>query len=297
MLPVDKYIGGPEHAAMHLLYARFITKALRDLGFLNFDEPFKSLVHQGIILGPDGNRMSKSKGNIVSPDDYIKDNGSDTFRLYLMFGFAYSEGGPWNDDGLKAISRFVSRIERLIEKYNELKTGTGKDIMKAEEKKLNFARHTAIKGVTEDADKFQFNTSIARLMELVNAMYKYDNEVLDENKNINFIKVVLEDFLRTIAPFAPHFSEEMWEKMGNEYSVFNQAWPEWDEKALVMDTIEMAIQINGKLKGKIEVPSESSEKETEELVVKDEATKTLLEGKEIKKIIVIRGRIINIVVK
>lgn len=294
MLPVDKYIGGPEHAAMHLLYARFITKALRDLGYLNFDEPFKSLVHQGIILGPDGNRMSKSKGNIVSPDEYIKENGSDVFRLYLMFGFAYSEGGPWNDEGMKAISRFVGRIERLVERYNELKLGISKSDRGREEKELNFALHTAIKGVTEDADKFQFNTSIARLMELTNALYKYDNEVND--KNVEFMGKVIEDLIRLLAPFAPHFSEEMWENMKHSYSIFNQAWPEYDEKELILDTVEMAVQINGKIKGKIEVPSDANEKTIEEIVKNDEKMKVIIEDKEIKKIIVIKGRLINIVI-
>lgn len=295
MLPVDKYIGGPEHAAMHLLYARFITKALRDLGYLNFDEPFKSLVHQGIILGPDGNRMSKSKGNIVSPDEYIKENGSDVFRLYLMFGFAYSDGGPWNDDGMKAISRFVSRIERLVDKYNELKPEISKSEKGREEKELNFALHTAIKGVTEDAEKFQFNTSIARLMELTNALYKYDNEVND--KNVEFMGKVIENLIRLLAPFAPHFAEEMWENMKNSYSIFNQTWPEYDKKELVLDIVEMAVQINGKIKGKIEVPSNANEKEIEEIVTKDEKMKVMIEEKEIKKIIVIKGRLINIVAK
>jgi leucyl-tRNA synthetase len=295
MLPVDKYIGGPEHAAMHLLYARFITKALRDLGHLNFDEPFKSLVHQGIILGPDGNRMSKSKGNIVSPDDYIKDNGSDIFRLYLMFGFAYSDGGPWNDDGLKAISRFVGRIDRLVEKYNEIKDTQGKTEIGKDEKELNFARHSAIKGVSEDAEKFQFNTSVARLMEFTNALYKYDNEVKD--KNFGFMREAIEDLLRVLAPFAPHFSEDMWEALGNGYSIFNQEWPKWDEKELVLDVVEMAVQINGKLKGKLEVPSNAEETEIKELALNDEKIKALLETVEVKKVIVIKGRLINIVVK
>jgi leucyl-tRNA synthetase len=295
MLPVDKYIGGPEHAAMHLLYARFITKALRDLGYLNFDEPFKSLVHQGIILGPDGNRMSKSKGNIVSPDEYIKDNGSDIFRLYLMFGFAYSDGGPWNDDGLKAITRFIGRIDRLIEKFLELKTKPHKDEVNKDEKELNYALNVAIKGISEDADKFQFNTSIARLMELVNALYKYDNEV--HIKNLDFFEGVINNLLRLLAPFAPHFSEEMWENLGYDYSIFNETWPEWDEKELVLPTVEMVIQINGKIKDKIEVPSTSTEKEIEEIAVNDEKVKSLIEEKVIQKVIVVKGRLVNIVVK
>lgn len=296
MLPVDKYIGGPEHAAMHLLYARFITKALRDLGYLKFDEPFKSLVHQGIILGPDGNRMSKSKGNIVSPDDYIKDNGSDVFRLYLMFGFAYSDGGPWNDDGMKAIQRFVGRIERIVERYNELKSEstTGNELGK-EEKELSFARHNAIKGVSEDADKFQFNTSIARLMEFVNALYKYDNDA--KTKNVVFIKECLDDLLKLLAPFAPHFSEEMWQLLGNGYSVFQQSWPVWDEKELVFDIVELAVQINGKLKGKLEVASDASDEVVREAVLSDDKIAPMLENTEVKKIIVIKGRLVNIVVK
>lgn len=295
MLPVDKYIGGAEHAAMHLLYARFITKALRDLGYLKFDEPFKSLIHQGTILGPDGNKMSKSKGNVVSPDDYISVYGSDVFRLYLMFGFAYTEGGPWNDDGIKAVSRFLSRVERLIERISEIRTSQGKDEIDRDEKELNFTRHYTIKSVTEDAEKFQFNTSISRLMELVNALYKYDNDV--EVKNIKFMEDVVADMLRLMAPFAPHFTEEMWEKMGYEYSIFNQSWPKWDESALVKDVVEIGVQINGKLRGRVEVPSNAEDKEIERITLEDEKIKEYVEGKEIKKIIVIRGRLVNIVVK
>ncbi|HEY8804037.1 MAG TPA: leucine--tRNA ligase, partial [Clostridium sp.] len=178
MLPVDKYVGGPEHACMHLLYARFITKALRDMGYLNFDEPFLSLTHQGLILGTDGLKMSKSKGNTISPDQYIKEFGSDVFRMYLMFGFGYTDGGAWSDDGIKAISRFVDRIERAIDTAStELsKESANKTSLGASEKELNYWRNFAIKGVTEDAEKLQFNTAIARLMELTNAVLKYINE-------------------------------------------------------------------------------------------------------------------------
>ena len=147
MLPVDMYVGGAEHAAMHLLYARFFTKALRDLGYLEFDEPFLSLRHQGVILGSDGNKMSKSKGNVISPDSYISEYGSDVFRLYLMFGFAYEEGGPWNDDGIKAIARFLNRIERIAERVIELRGSKGKNQMSNFEKELNYERHRVIKEV------------------------------------------------------------------------------------------------------------------------------------------------------
>ncbi|WP_434654646.1 leucine--tRNA ligase [Thermoanaerobacterium thermosaccharolyticum] len=295
MLPVDKYIGGAEHACMHLLYARFVTKALRDLGYLDFDEPFKSLIHQGIILGPDGNKMSKSRGNTISPDEYINEYGSDVFRMYLMFGFAFTEGGPWNDDGIKAMSRFISRIERLVDKFIQEKDKQGKDAFDNEEKELNYVRNYTIKSVTDDAEKFQFNTAIARIMELTNALYKYDGEV--ENKNMKLYEDTIADLIRLLAPFAPHFAEEIWERMGYEYSVFNQKWPEYDDKALVKDTIEIAIQVNGKVRGRLEIPSGATEKEIQDKALVVESIKQFIEGKEIKKVVVVKNRLVNIVVK
>jgi leucyl-tRNA synthetase len=295
MLPVDKYIGGAEHAAMHLLYARFVTKALRDAGYLNFDEPFKSLVHQGTILGPDGQKMSKSKGNVISPDVYIDEYGSDVFRMYLAFGFAYIEGGPWSDDGIKAMSRFASRVERLVERTIELAPKQGKVEMGKEEKELNFVRNHSIKGVTKDAEIFQFNTSIAKLMELLNALYKYDADV--ENKNISFFQDTVEDLLRLLSPFAPHFTEEMWAMMGKKDSIFNEKWPVWDESAMVKDSVEIAIQVNGKVKGRMEIPTSAEQKEIEQLVMENGEVKEMLEGKQIAKIIVIKNRLVNIVVK
>lgn len=293
MLPVDKYVGGAEHAAMHLLYARFFTKALRDLGYLHFDEPFLSLVHQGTILGPDGNKMSKSLGNTVSPDDYISENGSDVFRMYLAFGFAYTEGGPWSDDGLKAISRFVGRVERLVEIAAALgKSGEG--IYGSAEKELSYVRNTAIKGVSDDAERFQFNTSIARLMELVNALYKYDSQ---SQKNGPMYVDTIKDLLKLMAPFAPHFSEEMWEKLGESYSIFKQQWPKWDEKALVLDETEIVIQFNGKIKEKVMLPSGLDKAQTEEAVMKDPKVTALLEGFTVVKVIAVPGRLVNIVVR
>ncbi|MGF7397504.1 leucine--tRNA ligase [Thermoanaerobacterium thermosaccharolyticum] len=295
MLPVDKYIGGAEHACMHLLYARFVTKALRDLGYLDFDEPFKSLIHQGIILGPDGNKMSKSRGNTISPDEYINEYGSDVFRMYLMFGFAFTEGGPWNDDGIKAMSRFISRIERLIDKFTEDKGKSGKNEISKDEKELNYVRNYTIKSVTDDAEKFQFNTAIARIMELTNALYKYDGEV--ENKNMKLYEETIADLIRVLAPFAPHFSEEMWERMGYSYSVFNQKWPEYDDKALVKDTIEIAIQVNGKVRGRLEISSDATEKEIQDSALSCDNIRQFIDGKEIKKVIVVKNRLVNIVVK
>ncbi|KYH34055.1 leucine--tRNA ligase [Clostridium tepidiprofundi DSM 19306] len=296
MLPVDKYVGGPEHACMHLLYARFITKALRDMGYLNFDEPFLSLTHQGLILGPDGLKMSKSKGNTISPDEYISKYGSDVFRMYLMFGFAYTEGGAWSDDGIKSIARFIERVERTIDSITDkIKNNSQtKSTIENAEKELNYWRHFAIKGVTEDADKLQFNTAIARLMEFINALSKYNNEKTINNE---FVESVIEDFIKLIAPFAPHFAEEKWENLGKEYSVFNQSWPEFDAKALIKDEIEIAIQINGKIRARINIASNSSEDAIKDAAINNPDIKKQLEGKNIIKVIVIKGRLVNIVAK
>lgn len=296
MLPVDKYVGGPEHACMHLLYARFITKALRDMGYLNFDEPFLSLTHQGLILGPDGLKMSKSKGNTISPDDYIVQYGADVFRMYLMFGFAYTEGGAWSDEGIKSVGRFVERIERAIENLAaELnKPSNNKTTMEKEEKELNFWRHSAIKGVTSDTEIFQFNTAIARLMEFTNALYKY---MQVENKNVKFLKETLIDYIKLIAPFAPHFAEEQWNIIGMDYSVFNHSWPEFDPKALIKDEVEIAIQVNGKIKARVNVSSDASEDEIKNTAISNEDVKAAVSGKSIAKVIVIKGRLVNIVAK
>lgn len=296
MLPVDKYVGGPEHACMHLLYARFITKALRDMGYLNFDEPFTSLTHQGLILGPDGLKMSKSKGNTISPDDYIKEYGADVFRMYLMFGFAYTEGGAWSDDGIKSVNRFVERIERVIDTARDSinKGENNKTTIDKAEKELNFWRHNTIKSVTDDTDKLQFNTAIARMMEFINALSKYTQE---KEMNLSFLKEVVSDYLRLLAPFAPHFSEEQWNLLGNEYSIFNEAWPKFDPKALVKDEVEIAIQVNGKIKNKIMVSSDLDEEGIKNAALADEKIVASTEGKTVVKVIVIKGRLVNIVVK
>ncbi|MGL5068930.1 MAG: leucine--tRNA ligase [Sarcina sp.] len=296
MLPVDKYVGGPEHACMHLLYARFITKALRDMGYLNFDEPFKSLTHQGLILGPDGLKMSKSKGNTISPDTYINEYGADVFRMYLMFGFSYIEGGAWSDDGIKSVHRFVEKIERNLDVAREAieKGENNKTSMDKAEKELNFWRHNTIKAVGTDADKLQFNTAIARMMEFVNAISKYTQE---KEMNLTFLKETCEDYIKLLAPFAPHFSEEQWSLLGNTDSVFNTEWPKFDTASLVKDEIEIAIQVNGKIKNKIMVASGLDEESIKAAALEDEKIKEATEDKNIVKVIVIKGRLVNIVVK
>ena len=288
MLPVDKYIGGAEHACMHLLYARFFTKALRDMGYLNFDEPFMSLVHQGTILGSDGNKMSKSRGNVVSPDDSISKYGADVFRVYLMFGFSYVEGGPWNDNGLDSIGRFFDRVERTVGKCYEMDFEQ-KPMGKAE-KELNYVRNNTIKSVSADLETFSFNTALARIMEYVNALYAYETEVPVKNA---FFKDCIKDLVLLLAPFAPHFAEELWERLGQSYSVFNQPYPVFDPKALVRDEVELAVQINSKLRARITVAASASKEEIEAAAL--EAVGGQLGEAKPKKIIVVPGRLVNII--
>lgn len=284
LLPVDKYVGGAEHACMHLLYARFFTKALRDMGYLHFDEPFTSLVHQGMVLGPDGNKMSKSKGNVISPDDYIDEYGADVFRLYLLFGFNYIEGGAFSDDGVKSIARFLERVERLVQTAIETK-----DCPAQVDEDLHYAIHYAIKWVSEDMEKFQFNTCVARIMEAVNAAYKLkDNGYLFEG---------MKSVMLLLAPFAPHFAEEMWERMGQGYSIFNQSWPAFDPAALQRSVVELGVQVNGKVRFSMAFQADDDAKTMEEKVLAHEKMQKYLEGKQIVKKIVIPKKIVNIVVK
>ena len=293
MLPVDKYVGGAEHACMHLLYSRFITKALRDMGYLKFDEPFKSLVHQGVILGPDGARMSKSRGNVISPDPYVEKYGSDVLRLYLLFGFSYREGGPWNDNGIKAITKFYDRVERLSQKVISLHSNKN-DKIDAAEKDLLYTRNYTVRCMTRDIEDFSFNTATARLMEYLNALNKYDTA--DGEKNIKLFKECFSDFILLLAPFAPHFSEEIWEQLGNKKSVFLSSYPEVEEKWLIKSENEVAVQVNSKIKTKIMLPAEATEDEIKKLLLNNEALKPFISGKEIKKLIIIPKRLINIIV-
>ena len=290
LLPVDKYIGGAEHAVMHLLYARFFVKALRDMGYLDFDEPFKSLVHQGVILGTDGNKMSKSKGNVVSPDEYIEAYGSDVFRMYLMFGFSYIEGGAWSDDGIKAIKRFLDRVDRLVANIMEAKEAPVKGKKDAD---LEYIRNNSIKSITIDTEKFQFNTAIARMMELVNALYKY---IESDTVDTEYAFDVLKDTIVLLAPFCPHFAEEMWERMGQPYSVFNAKWPETNEAALNRATVNMAVQVNGKVKTHLDIDAELDDKQIEDIALSDEKIKQFIGDKQVKKVIIIKHRVINIVI-
>ncbi|MBQ3695536.1 MAG: leucine--tRNA ligase [Alphaproteobacteria bacterium] len=289
MCPIDMYVGGQEHATMHLLYARFFTKALRDMGYLNFDEPFTALVHQGMILGPDGQKMSKSKGNTVNPDTYVDKYGADVVRLFFEFAFSYTDGGPWSDAGIESMSRYVKRVETFFEKAATL-ADAGNEMGKRE-KDLDFARNSTIKAITKDLDAMQFNTSLARMMGYLNAL----NEYAQGPVNKTFLNECLKTYVILLAPFAPHLCEELWEAMGGSYSVHNQPWPTVNEDALVKSDMIIVVQVNGKLRGQFEI-AKSADKDT--IIAKaKEIVPTYLDGKEIIKEIYVPNKLVNIVIK
>ena len=306
LCPVDRYVGGAEHAAMHLLYSRFITKVLRDLHYLDFDEPFQGLTHQGMILGSDGQKMSKSKGNTLNPDDFIEEYGSDVFRLYLAFGFSYIDGGPWSADGIKAMERFVKRVQRLVNRLAGVQTdeedespvlSQPKELSESEKqeliRELDYHLNYAISEVTKDAERFQFNTSVARLMELVNFLYKYEEKAGHDEE----LRRGTETMLRLLAPFAPHFAEEAWSELGHENLIFNEPWPSFDPEKLVKDEIEIAVQINGKVTARMMVPTGANAAEVETLVKEQADFSTWLNGRELVRFIYVPGRLANLVVK
>ncbi len=290
MLPVDCYVGGVEHATGHLLYSRFITMFLHDLGVLDFDEPFKRLIHQGMILGPDGRKMSKRNGSKTA-DDYVKEFGSDALRLHMMFSLKYIEGGPWSDDGIKHMKAFMERIERICLKWSKL---DGESKTCSGDKDLEYALHRAIKDVAENMETFSFNVAVARIMELVNAMYKYDTLA---DKNVALCKETVKDLLILLAPAAPHFTEEMWEAIGEKYSIHNQHYPEYDAKKTVLSTVEIAVQVNSKIVSRIEIETGLSNDDILKVAKADEKVSASLAGKTIVKEIVVPNRIVNIIVK
>ncbi|MBP5160537.1 MAG: leucine--tRNA ligase [Alphaproteobacteria bacterium] len=290
MCPIDMYVGGQEHATMHLLYARFFTKALRDMGYLDFDEPFNALVHQGMILGPDGQKMSKSKGNTINPDIYVDKYGADAVRLFFEFAFSYTDGGPWSDSGIESMARFIKRVESLFEKEKTL-TDAGA-VMTEKEKELDFVRNSTIKAVTHDLNLIQFNTSLARMMEYLNALTGYMNGPV----NKAFLDECLKTYVVLLAPFAPHLAEELWEAMGQPYSVFNQPWPSVNAQALVKDTIQMAVQVNGKVRGQLTASVNDSKEQLIEKALQVDTVKKFIGDTPVKKAIVVPNKLVSLVV-
>ena len=286
-LPVDLYTGGAEHAVMHLFYARFFIKALKDMGLVDFDEPFTHLFNQGIIIYQ-GGKMSKSKGNVISPDEYVAEIGADAVRAYLMFIGPWEMGGEWSDSGIVGISRWINRIWNLVEEGYD-----GGTLRPDAEKELRHISHKTIKKVTEDLEKFRFNTMLASLMELTNylAKVKEARAVSDSlwQEAVGYLLLLL-------APAVPHLAEELWGRTGHPYSIHNQSWPEFDEELTREEEFTLVIQVNGKLRDKVLVPASISEAEVKELALGRERVKTYMGNSKHAKVIYVPKRVVNIVI-
>lgn len=279
-LPVDLYVGGPEHAVGHLLYSRFWNHYLYDKGIVPVEEPFQTLRHQGMILGSNGEKMSKSRGNVINPDDIVKEYGADTLRVYEMFMGPLEASKPWDTKGVEGARRFLDRVYRYFMEEHRIR--------EEENKNLEKIYHATVKKVTNDYETLNFNTAISQMMIFVNALYKEE-----------FIpKEYAEGFIKLLSPVAPHIAEEIWhEALGHENTITYEAWPTYEESKLVEDTYTMVVQVNGKVRGKIEVNTNASKEEMETLAKEIENVKKNIEGKEIVKVITIPAKLVNIVVK
>ena len=280
-LPVNLYIGGAEHAVLHLLYSRFFTKVLKDLGYLDFDEPFLKMRHQGIILGQDGQKMSKSRGNVVDPDDLVKNFGSDAVRMYLCFMGPYSQGGPWNPSGINGVFRFLNRVWQLKSKFQ---ITNNKQISNSNDQnpKLEKILHQSVKKITEDIENLRFNTAVSQLMILLNEMERAEGLGIKD----------YETFLKLLAPFAPHLAEELWRQ---KTSIHLSAWPKYDPKKIKEETFELVVQVNGKVRERVKAPVGLKQAEAEELALGLKRVKERVAAGAVKKIIFVPGRLVNIV--
>lgn len=282
-MPVDIYIGGAEHAVLHLLYARFWHKFLYDIGVVPTKEPFQNLFNQGMILGENNEKMSKSKGNVVNPDDIVESHGADTLRMYEMFMGPLDASIAWSTNGLDGSRRFLDRIWRLL--VNDDLTITDKMTETDDTGKLEKVYHQTVKKVTENYEELKFNTAISQLMVFINDAYKADS----------LPKVYIEGFVKLLAPVAPHIAEELWSKLGHSESITYGTWPAFDEAKLVDNEVEIVIQINGKVKAKLMVPTDTTREKLEEIAMGDDSIKEQIDGKTVRKVIAVPGKLVNIV--
>ncbi|MBN8250748.1 leucine--tRNA ligase [Priestia flexa] len=281
-LPVDIYIGGAEHAVLHLLYARFWHKFLYDIGVVPTKEPFQKLFNQGMILGENNEKMSKSKGNVVNPDEIVESHGADTLRLYEMFMGPLDASIAWSTKGLDGARRFIDRVWRLLMDDNgELSN----KVQESDDKTLERVYHQTVKKVTEDYEGLRFNTAISQLMVFINDAYKVD--VLP--------KQYVEGIVKLLAPICPHVTEELWNKLGYEETISYEAWPAFDEAKLVDDEVEIVVQVNGKVRAKLNVPAEASREQLQDIAMANENVQEQIEGKTVRKVIAVPGKLVNIV--
>ena len=295
-MSVDQYIGGVEHAILHLMYSRFFQMAFYDLGLTSTEEPFTNLLTQGMVI-KDGKKMSKSIGNVVSPDEIISKYGADTARLFILFAAPPEKELDWSDTGVEGSYRFLNRVYRLVTELTDV-VSVGPDSYISEtptDKELAYIMSATIKKVTEDVGgRFNFNTAISAIMELVNEIYKYKEE---EDINLGLLRTAVRNLVLILSPFTPHICEELWEKLGNQESVYRTSWPSYDEAALVKDTVEIVIQINGKVKDKLNVSNNLDKETFEKTALEDQKVQALLNGKELVKVIAVPNKLINLVVR
>jgi len=304
-MPVHHYVGGVDHATMHLIYARFINMMLYDLGHIGFEEPFQRLSHQGTITNQ-GAKMSKSRGNVINPQTYLDRYGSDTFRCYLMFMGDYSQGGDWDDTGIQGMYRFLTRVWRLVQ-FNSKKirggarrktTADNLEKLGAKEQKIARVMHNSIRGATEDIERMHFNTAISRIMELVNELVPYSGEDSgSQDVDLEFLAEAVDNLVLLFAPFAPHICEELWrETLGHEKSTFLSQWPTYDPQILKEDVVTVVIQINGKLRSQVQVPRDMPAEEVAEAAKADPKAAGYIEGRQIRKVIHVSNKLVNFVV-
>ena len=299
-LPVDQYVGGIEHAILHLLYSRFFTKVLKDLGLIDFDEPFKNLLTQGMVL-KDGAKMSKSKGNTVDPDEIFENYGADTARLFILSDSPPARDFDWSDAGVEGCYKFLNRVWRLVsDNFDYLKKDYQLNFpLERQNDDLVRLVNIYIKGITNDiANDFQFNTVISKYRELTNAIYDWKNkknELTDEDKNI--LSYAVTSLIKLMSPVTVHLSEEIWSNIGYTSSIHDEEWPKWDENLAKASKITLVVQINGKVKDKIEADESSDEENLKSIAINSSKIQELISGKEIIKTIVVPKKLVNIVVK
>jgi len=297
-MPVDQYIGGVEHAILHLMYARFFTKFLYDINMLSCEEPFTNLLTQGMVL-KEGTKMSKSKGNVVSPEDIIGTYGADTARLFILFASPPERDLEWSDQGVEGSYRFLNRVWRMVNEYadtiKEVNIPDNFAELDAETRKLRYKTHASIKKVSEDIEeRFNFNTAISAIMELSNALNSYHD---NEEQDLPVVKEAINALLLLLSPFSPHICEELWQLCGNEVAICLQKWPTYDPDALIQDEIEIAVQISGKVRDRLTVATGLSEEELRQIALASPKIQQLIQDKTIVKTIVVPGKLVNIVVR
>jgi leucyl-tRNA synthetase len=288
-LPVDQYTGGIEHATMHLIYTRFFTKMMRDLGIIDFDEPMLRLHNQGMVLGEDGEKMSKSRGNVVAPDELVAAYGADTVRAYLMFFARWELGGPWDSQGIRGPQRFLEDVWALV--LDPVAPVAGQ-ATEAQIRSLRRAVHQTLRDVTDDLEAFSFNTAVAKLMALRNTLREARSTPLVHTPAWN---EAVETLLLMMAPFTPHITEELWAQLGKPYSIHQQAWPAWDQTAAAEETITLPVQVNGKVRDRIVVPVDVDEETVRKLALETDGAQRHMAGKTIRRVIYVPGRLVNVV--